>query len=141
MGLYAPTERVSRKLIVGVAYLKKSDVTTGYPAKNDLPVDTVKKNPSKRIFSTKSGEKKWGYPSTINVGRKGCLIQTRSIAYKKLALITALFCPCMEPLGRVSRGKTGEGETGKREHRYRLRTPRRWDPQYATGNHDQPHHL
>jgi hypothetical protein len=32
---------------------------------------------------------------------------------KKLALITELFWTYMEPLCRVLRGKTGEGETGK----------------------------
>ena len=36
---------------------------------------------------------------------------------KQLALITELFCPSMELLCRVSRGKTGEADTGKRDYR------------------------
>ena len=32
---------------------------------------------------------------------------------KQLALITALFCPYMEPLCCVSRGKTGQADTGR----------------------------
>lgn len=46
------------------------------------------------------------------------------LKHKQLALITALFCPYMEPLSRVSRGKTGEGETGKRDYRHRSQTGR-----------------
>jgi hypothetical protein len=34
---------------------------------------------------------------------------------KKLALITKLFCLYMEPLSYVSRGKTGEADTEKRD--------------------------
>ena len=41
---------------------------------------------------------------------------------KQLALITELLCPHMEPRCRVSRGKTGEGETGKRDYRHRSQT-------------------
>ena len=41
---------------------------------------------------------------------------------KQLALITELLCPNMEPRCRVSRGKTGEGETGKRDYRHRSQT-------------------
>jgi hypothetical protein len=40
-----------------------------------------------------------------------------SMKRKQLALITELFCTYMEPLCRVSRGKTGDGETGKRDYR------------------------
>jgi hypothetical protein len=39
---------------------------------------------------------------------------------KKLALITELVCPYMEPLCRVSRGKTGEADTGKWDWTNRL---------------------
>jgi hypothetical protein len=39
-------------------FLKICEFTTGYPSQNDLPVVTVKKNPFKRLFSTKEvGEK------------------------------------------------------------------------------------
>ena len=38
---------------------------------------------------------------------------------KKLALITELFCTYMEPLCCVSRGKSGEADTGKRDYRHR----------------------
>jgi hypothetical protein len=38
---------------------------------------------------------------------------------KKLALITEPFCTYMEPLCHVSRGKTGEADTGKRDYRHR----------------------
>ena len=41
---------------------------------------------------------------------------------KKLTLITELFSTYMELLYRVSRGKTGEGETGKRAYRHRSQT-------------------
>jgi hypothetical protein len=41
---------------------------------------------------------------------------------KKLTLITELFSTYMEPLCRVSRGKTEEGEAGKRDYRHRSRT-------------------
>jgi hypothetical protein len=37
---------------------------------------------------------------------------------KKLALITELFWTYMEPLCRVSRGKTGEGDVGQRDYRH-----------------------
>ena len=37
---------------------------------------------------------------------------------KKLTLITELCSAYMEPLCHVSRGKTGEGDTGKRDYRY-----------------------
>jgi hypothetical protein len=36
---------------------------------------------------------------------------------KQLALIRELFWTGMEPLCRVSRGKTGEADTGKRDYR------------------------
>jgi hypothetical protein len=36
---------------------------------------------------------------------------------KKLALITELFSAYMEPLFYVSRGKSGEADTGKRDYR------------------------
>jgi hypothetical protein len=42
-----------------------------YPSQNDLPVDTVKKNPLKRLFLTGAGEEKQGYPSTEFVCGKG----------------------------------------------------------------------
>jgi hypothetical protein len=48
---------------------------------------------------------------------------------KQLALITALFCTYMEPLSCVSRGKSGETDTGKTDYRHRARTGRgdnRW---------------
>jgi hypothetical protein len=38
---------------------------------------------------------------------------------KQLALRTELFCTYMEPLSRVSRGKAGEADTGKRYYQYR----------------------
>src|SRR4029434_10188622 len=41
-----------------------------------------------------------------------------SANHKKLALITALFCPSMKPLSRVSRGKTEEAESGKKDYRH-----------------------
>ena len=41
-----------------------------------------------------------------------------------MALITELFSPYMEPRCYVSRGKTGEDETGKRDYRHRARTGR-----------------
>jgi hypothetical protein len=41
---------------------------------------------------------------------------------KKLALITALFWTYMEPLWHVSRGKTGEADTGKRDYRHHSKT-------------------
>jgi hypothetical protein len=37
---------------------------------------------------------------------------------KQLALITELFCPYTEALSRVSRGKTGEADPGKRDYRH-----------------------
>ena len=40
---------------------------------------------------------------------------------KKLALITELFCPYMEPLWRMARGKISEDATWKRDYRYRFR--------------------
>jgi hypothetical protein len=40
---------------------------------------------------------------------------------KQLALRTELFCTYMEPLSRVSRGKAGEADTGKRDYRYQER--------------------
>jgi hypothetical protein len=36
---------------------------------------------------------------------------------KKLALITEFFCPYMEPYFGMSRGKSGKGDTGKRDYR------------------------
>jgi hypothetical protein len=44
-------------------FLKICEFTTGYPSQNDLPVVTVKKNPFKRLFSTKEVGEKQGYPS------------------------------------------------------------------------------
>src|SRR5262249_27515250 len=41
---------------------------------------------------------------------------------KKLALITELFCTYMAPLCRMSRGTTGESDTGKRDSRHHSRT-------------------
>ena len=41
---------------------------------------------------------------------------------KQLALLTALFCPYVESVCYVSRGETGDGDTGKRDHRHRSRT-------------------
>jgi hypothetical protein len=38
---------------------------------------------------------------------------------KNLALITELFSTYMEPLSRVSRGKSRETGTGKRDYRHR----------------------
>jgi hypothetical protein len=37
---------------------------------------------------------------------------------KKLAMITEYFSTYMDPLYRVSKGKTGEGETGKSYYRH-----------------------
>src|SRR5206468_3296321 len=39
-------------------------------------------------------------------------------------LITSLFLCYMEPVCYVSRGKSGEADTGKRDYRHRLRIPR-----------------
>ena len=38
---------------------------------------------------------------------------------KETALITEIFSTYMKLLCRVSRGKTGEGDTGKRDYRHR----------------------
>jgi hypothetical protein len=45
-------------------FLKIGEVTTGYPSHNDLPGATVKKNPSKQIFSTPSDKRNRVFPST-----------------------------------------------------------------------------
>ena len=42
-----------------------------------------------------------------------------SMKRKQLALLTALFCPYMELLCRVSRGKTGEANTEEPDYRHR----------------------
>ena len=52
----------------------------------------------------------------VNRKRAFC-IDKEEKPYKKLALITALFCPYMEPLCHVYTGKTGEAATGKRDYR------------------------
>jgi len=41
---------------------------------------------------------------------------------RKAVPATSLFLSYMDPLCHVSRGKTGEGETGKRDYRHRART-------------------
>jgi hypothetical protein len=38
-----------------------------YPSQNDLPVDTVKKNPSKQLFSPHAGGEKRRYLSLVIV--------------------------------------------------------------------------
>jgi hypothetical protein len=71
------------------------------------------------------GKKKWGYLYTGLAERKGVFNTDNSanpMKRKQLALITALFCPYMEPLFYVSRGKTREDDTGKRDYRHRART-------------------
>jgi hypothetical protein len=42
--------------------------------------------------------------------------------------VTFLFPPYMEPLCYVSRGKTGEGDTGKRDYRHRSQNVRSLSP-------------
>jgi hypothetical protein len=44
-----------------------------YPSQYDLPVATVKKNPSKRLFLTEAGEEKRRYPLPESVGSKWAL--------------------------------------------------------------------
>jgi hypothetical protein len=52
--------------------------------------------------------------------RKAVILSYRSVREgKKLAMIKELFSPYMEPLCRVSRGTTGEADTGKRDYRHR----------------------
>ena len=41
---------------------------------------------------------------------------------RKAVPATSLFLSYMDPLCHVSRGKTGEGETGKRDYQHRPRT-------------------
>jgi hypothetical protein len=41
---------------------------------------------------------------------------------RKAVPVTSLFLPYMEPLFYVSRGKTGETDSGKPDYRYRLQT-------------------
>jgi hypothetical protein len=40
------------------------------PPQNDIPLETVKKNPSIQLFSTEAGRKKRVFPSPISVGTK-----------------------------------------------------------------------
>src|SRR5438045_3623131 len=51
--------------------------------------------------------------SAFNIGNSA-----NPLKRKELALIPALFCPSLEPRCHVSRGKTGEGDTGKRDDRH-----------------------
>src|SRR5215204_4690017 len=41
------------------------------PAQHDMPLATVKKNPSQQVFPTEAGQEKRGFPSPIVVGTKG----------------------------------------------------------------------
>src|SRR5688572_15254446 len=69
-----------------------------------------------------TGKEKRGYLSPEGVKGKGAFSTdnaANSMKRKYLALITALFCAYMEPLCHVSRGKTGEADTGKRDYRNR----------------------
>jgi hypothetical protein len=78
---------------------------------------SVRENPLHQVFSTEAAEEKRGYASPILVSIKWPFNidnAANPIKNKQLALITELFCAYMEPLYRVSRGKTGEEDTGKR---------------------------
>jgi hypothetical protein len=65
-------------------------------------------------FQHKSEKKNGDFYSQKALMVKGILYKQPCQSYKKLALIPELCCPSMESLYRVSRGKTGEGGTGKR---------------------------
>jgi hypothetical protein len=55
------------------------------PAQKYIPLDTVKKNPSKQLFSTQAGEEKRRFPSPIVVGTKGAFsLDKQQEKYAKL---------------------------------------------------------
>jgi hypothetical protein len=69
-------------------------------------------------------KKKLVFSSTNIAGGKRAFSIDKSanaMKNKQLALITEFFCTYMAPLCRVSRGKIGETDTGKRDYRHRPR--------------------
>ena len=58
----------------------------------------------------------------VNVMQSGCRVvsQKREVfaTFRKAAPVTSLFQSYMESLSHVSRGKSGEGDTGKRDYRH-----------------------
>ena len=51
--------------------IKRNQCLGRKTAQNYIPLNTVKKNPSKQLFSTEAGREKHGFPSPIVVGTKG----------------------------------------------------------------------
>jgi hypothetical protein len=82
-------------------------------------VPGVRKKASLQFISPVCRKNNGVFSSTTSADGKGAFSidnSANSLKSQQLALITEVFCTFMESLCRVSRGKTGETDTGKRDY-------------------------